>query len=143
MSTGYDPKVCSDDSPPVLDEEEASQFLSVRTGEPLDITQLYLEKRLRYQEVNGQVEPGDDPKAEREQHHDILLLDGAEDPQMVFEYIRRTTGLEAERSANLYGEEIFYRESRGLMEWGSYLLMRGWIDDFIEGEEARKRNPNT
>lgn len=128
--------------PAPFDETAIAQFIAARTGEPLDIVWIYLAKRRRYEELNKEVDPQEDPAREQEQQGNILTFDGGEDPHMVWEYVRRTTGLEATRSANMYGEEIFYRESRLDMDWGSYLLMRHWIDDFIESsEDAQDAKP--
>ena len=119
-----------------MTHDEAKQFIFTRTGEPPDIIQRFLERRFRYKELNGVAEPTDDIAEERQQHHDILLLNGCEAPYMVVEYVRRTTDLEVRRIANILAEEMGYMESRGMVDWGVYACYRGWADDVIQAEDA-------
>ncbi len=58
-----------------MTSDEAKQFIFTRTGEPPDVTQRFLERRFRYKELNGVAQPSEDLETEREQHHNILLLD--------------------------------------------------------------------
>lgn len=117
------------------DGQEAVNFIAERTGHSVETVERFLEARTQYQKMVGQFGLAEREALceERRIHADLLPDDDIEYLSLVTEYIRRTTGLPAERIAGMIAEETAYMVKTNIMDADAYTDFRAWADEFKEG----------
>jgi hypothetical protein len=120
------------------DDREAVKFIAERTGQDVETVERFLEARTQYQKMMGQFGSAEREALceERSLYADLLPAGDGEYLSLVTEYVRRTTGLPAERIADMLAEETAYMVETKIMDADAYRDFRAWADEYKQGNAS-------